>query len=1277
MQPEVSDDATVTAGSAAKTVAGEGASTYQRIDVGAVLGGYELLRRLGAGGMGEVFAARRGKHGPVLALKVLSETRATRLYRFKREFRALADVKHDNLIALDQLVVLPSGQAFFTMELVHGDPFVDYVRGDTPPGQLPNLVRLERALRQLIAGVHHLHLARCVHRDIKPSNILVTVEGRVVILDFGVVSELSEASDEGMTRDGQMMGTPAYMAPEQTGGQTAGPAADYYAIGTMLFECLTGTLPFTGSVLDILIDKRQTQAPDPASQLDARVTRDGQAERLFELCRRSLAIDPEERPGSEAFLAGLRERSEQGRSPSIRVSVSRGSEANTTFVGRKAELAALDAAFGTVSATVSPVAVHVRGNSGQGKSALIAQFLTRVRRDHEAVVLRGRCLERESVPYKGIDAVVDALSIYLRRLDELEAARLQPRHLAPLLQLFPVLSDAWPTGARILDLDPAELRRRGLAGLREVLARVGERHPLVVYVDDFQWADVDSARLVTALMRPPDPPAMLLIITFRDEVAEREVLQLLTAAEAVEGRDVREIEVGPLPAADAHELAVALLTERDPAKAERDAAELYARRAQGNPFYIGQMVLGDDAHSSTDVSLDRLVARRIVGLAQAQRRVLATVAVAGGPTPVEVVLRACGGAGAELETMPEDNAVTRPELAPADLRDGALERGPQTSPDIAALLAANLLHQQSDRDGGVRIEAAHDRIREVAVGELSPAELREAHLALGQAFEVFGGGGSEALAEHFSHGGDHAKALEYTLEAAKDAAAALAFERAAQLYRRALALVGGRDHARRRQLELALAEQLVDLGRGAEAGAMFTALASGAETPQSARDLRRRAASELVKAGYLDEGMDAITPVLRDVGLWQPRGPVTAILGTLWNRLLLGIRGYGFSSREDAEVPPRLLERIDTLLATKTGLSHHEAIFAGYQQSRAIRLALRAGEARRLIRCLVHDAAIFVAIGRKEKGDALMARARELVAGVAEPEFHRVIEYVTANHLDHSGDWLGAVAGFEQLHERLDESPNSGWIRGATTVQWMYVRKLLGRFALLRAELPERVATARDLGVRHEHISLSVLSALTLAIYGELGPARRLLAETREQWHPRQVTFQHILLATTEIEIAMLAGEPAKAVEAAERVLGNTKVRIVAAMMPSHVDVYELRARSRVRGALEGHDKARSLKLVRKDLARLRRSHKAQVAPQADTIEAALHRCEDDAAGAEAAWRRAAAGFEALAMAAHLAAVRTRLAELGDEQAGAEARAYFEAQSIDDPARLVNALAPG
>ncbi|MCA9708884.1 MAG: serine/threonine protein kinase, partial [Myxococcales bacterium] len=199
---------------------------------GLSFGDYVLERRLGAGGMGEVYVAQRSG-GPPVALKTLSRTSARHVYRFKHEFRALADVSHPNLIPLLELGVSEDGRTFFTMELFAGEPFVDWVRRGAEPGAPPDFGRLEHAMVQLVDGVGALHRQGCVHRDLKPSNVLVSEAGHVMILDFGLVFELDEAS-AGVTREGQVLGTPAYMAPEQALGQRVGTAADLYAVGAML-----------------------------------------------------------------------------------------------------------------------------------------------------------------------------------------------------------------------------------------------------------------------------------------------------------------------------------------------------------------------------------------------------------------------------------------------------------------------------------------------------------------------------------------------------------------------------------------------------------------------------------------------------------------------------------------------------------------------------------------------------------------------------------------------------------------------------------------------------------------------------------------------------------------------------------------------------------------------------------------------------------------------------------------------------------------------------------
>ena len=171
-------------------------------------GRFRVVRRLGAGGMGVVYEAHDGVRDEVVALKTLLRTGAADLYRLKREFRSLADVTHANLVCLYELFV-EDDQCFFTMELVEGVSFVDYVRGTDRTHRFDD--RLVHALRQLVDGVSALHTLGKLHRDIKPSNVIVTSEGRVVILDFGLTSDVPAANAGGSEI---MAGTPAYIAPE-------------------------------------------------------------------------------------------------------------------------------------------------------------------------------------------------------------------------------------------------------------------------------------------------------------------------------------------------------------------------------------------------------------------------------------------------------------------------------------------------------------------------------------------------------------------------------------------------------------------------------------------------------------------------------------------------------------------------------------------------------------------------------------------------------------------------------------------------------------------------------------------------------------------------------------------------------------------------------------------------------------------------------------------------------------------------------------------------------
>ncbi|HMI90312.1 MAG TPA: serine/threonine-protein kinase, partial [Polyangiales bacterium] len=443
------------------------------LNVGSPLLGGRLQVRglLGEGGMGVVYEAFDVERAELVAVKTLAFIDPTEIYRLKNEFRAIADVLHRNLVRLHELFV-DSGHWYFSMELVEGRRFDRYVRLD---GQLDEQ-RLRACLPQLRDGVLAVHAAGKLHRDLKPNNVLVTDGGRVVVLDFGLVVE-PELGGAGHTLDERRIaGTPAYMAPEQAAAEIEGPACDFYALGVMLFEALTGRLPFPGHGLDVLVTKQQH---DPPRVHD--VAPDAPDD-LAELCDALLVRAPGLRPDAQALSVRLG----SAPAPTIPPRASFVSTTHVPLVGREREREALRAAYAAARDGDKPVVVLLSGESGIGKSALVDGFLTELASERSALVLSGRCYEREAVPYKGFDAVIDALSRFLRRSDEGELARILPADVWALRRLFPVLArvDAVADAPERAVPDVQELRQRAFQALGELFARIRTLHTLTIHIDD-------------------------------------------------------------------------------------------------------------------------------------------------------------------------------------------------------------------------------------------------------------------------------------------------------------------------------------------------------------------------------------------------------------------------------------------------------------------------------------------------------------------------------------------------------------------------------------------------------------------------------------------------------------------------------------------------------------------------------------------------------------------------------------------------------------------------
>ena len=257
--------------------------------------GYEILGELGHGGMGVVYKARQIKANRLVALKMIlgqAHARPQHKARFQAEVEAVARLQHPNIVQLYEVGEF-AGMPYFSLEYCDGGSLDARLR--LGPLPVPAAAALVESLAQ---AMHFAHSRNIVHRDLKPANVLLTADSTPKVADFGLARQLD--ADSGQTQTGAVLGTPSYMAPEQASGgtRTAGPAADVYSLGAILYECLTGRPPFRGETnLETLEQVRLREPPRP-SAVRAGVPRDVET-----VCLRCLAKEPEKRCSSARELA--------------------------------------------------------------------------------------------------------------------------------------------------------------------------------------------------------------------------------------------------------------------------------------------------------------------------------------------------------------------------------------------------------------------------------------------------------------------------------------------------------------------------------------------------------------------------------------------------------------------------------------------------------------------------------------------------------------------------------------------------------------------------------------------------------------------------------------------------------------------------------------------------------------------------------------------------------------------------------------------------------------
>jgi len=251
-------------------------------------GQYEILQKLGQGGMGAVYRARDTKLDRVVALKVMNPGTVTpQAYaRFQREIKILAKLKHPNIVGL-LAVGQVKNRAFFTMEYIEGKPLFFLIKEAPSYEERKELIP---ALAKVARAVHYAHEQDIIHRDLKPSNIIIDKNGEPHITDFGLARQLE--SDISVTLSGEAVGTAAYMSPEQAEGNKdkIGPPTDIWSLGAVLYETLAGRPPFQGPTQAAILEQAATRKPVSPRQVDRRVSRDLEA-----VCLACLAREPASR----------------------------------------------------------------------------------------------------------------------------------------------------------------------------------------------------------------------------------------------------------------------------------------------------------------------------------------------------------------------------------------------------------------------------------------------------------------------------------------------------------------------------------------------------------------------------------------------------------------------------------------------------------------------------------------------------------------------------------------------------------------------------------------------------------------------------------------------------------------------------------------------------------------------------------------------------------------------------------------------------------------------
>ena len=685
-----------------------------------------------------VYLGHDDRLGPVVIKTTASAFPSARaVARLRREFELGAELELDGVVRHLDLREEGGNTALF-VEHFGGRSLARLLRS----GPLALDAFFEFAIGAASA-LGALHERDVVHKDVTPANILIGDGGLIKLCDLGLASRIPRTS-QAPCRPGVLAGTLPYISPEQTGrvNRAIDYRTDFYSLGASFHHALTGQPPFGEADAVALLHAHIARRPEAAHRLRADLP-----PALSAVVRKLMAKTAEDRyQGAAGLIADLRtiqqhlangqplDDFEPGASdvPAI-------FQVSQKLVGREAEVSALLAAFDRVAVGHTELLL-VRGYSGIGKSALVREAQSRIAQGRGAFV-RGKFDQLELAnPLSALHAGLAELVADLLSQDEVELRAQAGRIRASLadeagviVEFLPALAHVIGPTRPVLELGGREARERFdrlLVAFIGAFARPD--HPLVLFLDDLQWIDPTSLRLLAKLMANDDGRgrSLLLIGAYRDnEVGAAHPLSVVFAELRERGASIQSISLGPLGAPDVHRLVADSLDR--PADAVAPLAGLVHQKTGGNPFFVVQFLrsLADEGLLFADArgwSWDLDAVGRLQAIDTAVDLMLGKIRRYPPRSQELLRLASCLGATFDLAGL---SAIG--ECAPADALDAlwpAMRDGLLLLEDDRWLLVRDGAADAAD----VRLHFAHDRVQEAAYGAIPADQRGRTHLRIGR-----------------------------------------------------------------------------------------------------------------------------------------------------------------------------------------------------------------------------------------------------------------------------------------------------------------------------------------------------------------------------------------------------------------------------------------------------------------------------------------------------------------------------------------------------------------